>query len=125
MTNLFTVFRTLFTLILLLTLHCSLSISEAHEAGSIKVVVVGDTGIGERAFHPGFEAVQNAMRREQADAILHLLVEGSEFLSGDLQVDVVDGDLQVRPFEEQLARQSNRGLATELGAVVSSTLPVA
>ena len=44
----------------------------AHEAESIKVVVVGDTGIGERAFHPGFEAVQNAMRKEQADAILHL-----------------------------------------------------
>jgi predicted phosphodiesterase len=44
----------------------------AHEAESIKVVVVGDTGIGERAFHPGFEAVQNSMRKEQADAILHL-----------------------------------------------------
>ena len=44
----------------------------AHEAESIKVVVVGDTGIGERAFHSGFEAVQNAMRKEQADAILHL-----------------------------------------------------
>jgi hypothetical protein len=46
--------------------------SQAHEAESIKVVVVGDTGIGERAFHSGFEAVQNAMREEQADAILHL-----------------------------------------------------
>jgi hypothetical protein len=46
--------------------------SQAHEAESIKIVVVGDTGIGERAFHPGFEAVQNAMRKEQADAILHL-----------------------------------------------------
>ena len=44
----------------------------AHEAESIKVVVVGDTGIGERAFHSGFVAVQNAMRKEQADAILHL-----------------------------------------------------
>ncbi len=44
----------------------------AHEAESIKVVVVGDTGIGERAFHPGFEAVQAAMRQEKADAILHL-----------------------------------------------------
>ena len=44
----------------------------AHETESIKVVVVGDTGIGERAFHTGFDAVQNAMRREKADAILHL-----------------------------------------------------
>ena len=44
----------------------------AHEAESIKVVVVGDTGIGERAFQSGFDAVQKAMRRENADAILHL-----------------------------------------------------
>ncbi len=44
----------------------------AHEAQSIKVVVVGDTGIGKRAFHSGFVAVQNAMRKEKADAILHL-----------------------------------------------------
>lgn len=44
----------------------------AHKAESIKVVVVGDTGIGERAFHAGFDAVQNAMRKENADAILHL-----------------------------------------------------
>jgi len=44
----------------------------AHEAESIKVVVVGDTGIGERGYHPGFEAVQKAMRTEKADAILHL-----------------------------------------------------
>lgn len=44
----------------------------AHEAESTKVVVVGDTGIGERAFHPGFKAVQKAMREEGADAILHL-----------------------------------------------------
>jgi len=44
----------------------------AHKTESIKVVVVGDTGIGERAFHPGFDAVQQAMRKEKADAILHL-----------------------------------------------------
>ena len=48
------------------------AIAGAHEAESIKVVVVGDTGIGERAFHPGFEAVQKAMRKEHAAAILHL-----------------------------------------------------
>lgn len=57
---------------LLLWLTVFHSVSWAHEAESIKVVVVGDTGIGERAFHSGFVAVQNAMRREQADAILHL-----------------------------------------------------
>jgi phosphodiesterase/alkaline phosphatase D-like protein len=54
---------------ILLLLPASLT---AHEAESIKVVAVGDTGIGERGFHPGFDAVQSAMRREQADVILHL-----------------------------------------------------
>lgn len=44
----------------------------AHEAESIKVVVVGDTGVGERAYHAGFEAVQSAMRKENAEMLLHL-----------------------------------------------------
>lgn len=44
----------------------------AHQAESLKVVVVGDTGIGERAFGPGFDAVQQAMRAEKADILLHL-----------------------------------------------------
>jgi Calcineurin-like phosphoesterase len=59
----------LFILLLILFLPAPLT---AHEAESIKVVVVGDTGIGERGYHPGFDAVQNAMRQEQADVILHL-----------------------------------------------------
>ncbi|MEK9627460.1 MAG: metallophosphoesterase [Nitrospinota bacterium] len=37
-----------------------------------RIVVVGDTGIGERAYHPGFVAVQRAMRRTKAEALLHL-----------------------------------------------------
>ena len=61
-----------FALIFISLLLCLPSISLSHETGSVKVVVVGDTGIGERAFHPGFEAVQQAMRKEQADVILHL-----------------------------------------------------
>ncbi len=36
------------------------------------MVVVGDTGIGERGFHPGFEAVQKAMLKERMYQILHL-----------------------------------------------------
>ncbi|TDJ52001.1 MAG: hypothetical protein E2O44_01255 [Nitrospina sp.] len=44
----------------------------AHERETLRVVVVGDTGIGERAYHPGFIAVAEAMRKERADAILHL-----------------------------------------------------
>ena len=37
-----------------------------------RIVVVGDTGTGERAYHPGFMAVQKAMRGKKADALLHL-----------------------------------------------------
>ena len=60
-------------LVLLILALCYLpSALGAHEAESIKVVVVGDTGIGERAFHPGFEAVEKAMQQENAEAILHL-----------------------------------------------------
>ncbi len=57
---------------LLLVLFLMTLPAHGHETESIRVVVVGDTGIGERAFHPGFEAVQEAMRKEQAEAILHL-----------------------------------------------------
>ena len=60
-------------IILFISILCvSPTLLTAHEAESIKVVVVGDTGIGERAFHSGFNAVQNAMRQENATAILHL-----------------------------------------------------
>ncbi|MFQ5672713.1 MAG: metallophosphoesterase family protein [Nitrospinales bacterium] len=38
----------------------------------LKVAVVGDTGIGKRAFAPGFRAVQQAMARQGADVLLHL-----------------------------------------------------
>ena len=44
----------------------------AHGSETLRVVVVGDTGIGERAYRPGFLAVSDAMQKEQADAILHL-----------------------------------------------------
>ena len=39
---------------------------------NLRVGVVGDTGIGERAFHWGFLAVQKAMRESQPDVLLHL-----------------------------------------------------
>ena len=40
--------------------------------GATRIVVVGDTGTGERAYAPGFMAVQKAMREKDADALLHL-----------------------------------------------------
>ncbi|MBT5028123.1 MAG: hypothetical protein HOM97_07000 [Nitrospina sp.] len=39
---------------------------------STRIVIVGDTGTGERAYAPGFMAVQKAMREKNADALLHL-----------------------------------------------------
>ncbi len=54
--------------LLSLALFVSYSIGE----GATRIVVVGDTGTGERAYHPGFMAVQKAMREKNADALLHL-----------------------------------------------------
>jgi len=48
----------------------------AHEARAggeaLRVAVVGDTGIGERAFHPGFLAVAEAMKEQHPDVLVHL-----------------------------------------------------
>jgi hypothetical protein len=54
--------------ILSLAIFVNYSIGE----GATRIVVVGDTGTGERAYHPGFMAVQKAMREKNADALLHL-----------------------------------------------------
>tara|TARA_B100000470_G_scaffold215966_1_gene198752 strand:- start:143 stop:1300 length:1158 start_codon:yes stop_codon:yes gene_type:complete len=40
--------------------------------GTLLVGVVGDTGIGERAYRPGFIAVIKALRKHQPDLLLHL-----------------------------------------------------
>lgn len=37
-----------------------------------RITIVGDTGTGERAYPPGFSAVQKAMRKTKPDALLHL-----------------------------------------------------
>ncbi len=42
------------------------------ETDRLKVAIVGDTGIGERAYHPGFVAVQQAMVEQQPDLMIHL-----------------------------------------------------
>lgn len=39
---------------------------------SLQIAVVGDTGIGQRAFHWGFLAVQEAIREKHPDVLLHL-----------------------------------------------------
>jgi hypothetical protein len=39
---------------------------------AFRVAIVGDTGIGERAYRPGFLAVQKALRESAPDLLLHL-----------------------------------------------------
>ncbi|CAI2716954.1 metallophosphoesterase [Nitrospina watsonii] len=61
--------------LLLITLALCLAFAPpawAHGKAHLKVVVVGDTGIGERAHTPGFDAVQQSMRQQGADILLHL-----------------------------------------------------
>jgi hypothetical protein len=47
-------------------------LAEEVSSTSLRVAIVGDTGIGERANHPGFLAVQKSMREFDADVLLHL-----------------------------------------------------
>ena len=47
-------------------------ISPETYAETLRVGVVGDTGIGERAYHAGFTAVAKALKNERPDLLLHL-----------------------------------------------------
>ena len=42
------------------------------KGNSKRIVIVGDTGTGERAYARGFRAVQKAMRQTNSDFLLHL-----------------------------------------------------
>ena len=44
----------------------------SHKGKVARITIVGDTGTGERAYPPGFKAVQKAMRNTRPDALLHL-----------------------------------------------------
>jgi calcineurin-like phosphoesterase family protein len=44
----------------------------ASKEDTLRIGVIGDTGIGERAFHAGFLAVQKALRESHPDVLLHL-----------------------------------------------------
>ena len=39
---------------------------------TLRVGIVGDTGVGERAYHPGFIAVAEALKNQNPDLLLHL-----------------------------------------------------
>ncbi len=77
--------KIIFLLILALFVNYSLSEGAPRKATGIqkvmasfpqntttRIAIVGDTGTGERAYAPGFSAVQKAMRDTKPDALLHL-----------------------------------------------------
>ena len=70
-----------YSTILILALYIVLIFFTAHAAeelpikkydDTLRVGVVGDTGIGERAYHPGFIAVATALKNHRPDLLLHL-----------------------------------------------------
>ena len=68
----------------------------------LKVVIVGDTGIGERAFYHGFRAVAKGMKQEKPDLLLHLgdFVYQPEIFPRTCEVQYKNDIFQylVRPF---------------------------
>lgn len=61
-----------FAIKIIFLLSLALLVNSSIGEGATRIVVVGDTGAGERAYHPGFMGVQKAMREKNADALLHL-----------------------------------------------------
>ena len=61
-----------FAIKIIFLLSLAIFVSYSIGEGATRIVVVGDTGTGERAYAPGFMAVQKAMRKQNADALLHL-----------------------------------------------------
>ena len=61
-----------FAIKIIFLLSLAMFVSYSIGEGATRISIVGDTGTGERAYHPGFMAVQKAMREKNADALLHL-----------------------------------------------------
>ncbi len=63
----------IFTLFVISTMLPISAQGEVAEKGkAFRVAIVGDTGIGERAYRPGFLAVQKALRESEPDLLVHL-----------------------------------------------------
>ena len=62
----------LFTVLIFFTAHAAEELSIKKYDNTLRVGVVGDTGIGERAYHPGFIAVATALKNHRPDLLLHL-----------------------------------------------------
>ena len=78
----------------------------AAEKTTLKIAIVGDTGIGERAFYHGFLAVATALEKEKPDLLLHLgdFVYQSEVFPETCEVQYKNDIFQylVKPFSLHL-----------------------
>jgi hypothetical protein len=62
----------LFTVLIFFTAHAEEESSTKRYDDTLRVGVVGDTGIGERAYHAGFTATAKALKKNHPDLLLHL-----------------------------------------------------
>ena len=66
---------------------------------TLRVGVVGDTGVGERAYHPGFLAVADALKSQRPDLLLHL----GDFVYQPKMFPQICPERYVREIRETLA----------------------
>ena len=66
---------------------------------TLRVGVVGDTGVGERAYHPGFLAVAEALKSQRPDLLLHL----GDFVYQPKMFPQICPERYVREIRETLA----------------------
>ena len=79
--------------------HVSAEFSATTYDKTLRVGVVGDTGIGERAYHPGFIAVANALKNKHPDLLLHL----GDFVYQPKVFPQICPERYIREIEETLA----------------------
>ena len=83
------------------TLHAN-----ENQSLSLRIAIVGDTGIGERAFHPGFLAVQRSMREFGANTLLHLgdFVYQPEWFPENCEQKYIDeiSETLVQPYKNRI-----------------------
>ncbi len=63
--------RRFFLLALITVFPLTVSSAIANGSGALKVAVIGDTGIGERSYNPGFKKVMEKIRELNPDVLLH------------------------------------------------------
>jgi hypothetical protein len=96
----------------------------AQETVALKIAVVGDTGIGDRAYRPGFLAVARAMREQRPDVLLHLgdFIYQQSWMPGECRRDFMAEvrETLVAPFPERIFVPGDNDLPPHLGKPLAS-----